>query len=116
MSGKRSTYTPVWKVSVAKLHALKGAGTAEDIDTWTTESMSSVITRLRNYGLIEFCGKTKKREKKWKLTEKGRQYCEGKLIFVHNGPTKKAHFQATWLLSLPPPIYGDASKQMELRF
>jgi len=55
----------------------------------------------KRYGLAELTGRKGQPQRFWILTSKGRAWAEGRLEFVHNGPTAKACFRATWLESLP---------------
>jgi hypothetical protein len=84
-----------WREVVRELHRHNGK-----IESGKVLAREGQYT-AKQYGLIELTGERGQPKRFWILTSKGRAWAEGRLEFVHNGPTAKAQFRATWLESLP---------------
>lgn len=80
-----------------RLYAAGGSSTARALDDGTQPVCHPLMT-LRDLGLAERKGSHN--HGTWYLTEKGVKWCEGKIVFVRDGPYP-AFFKATWLDSLP---------------
>ena len=89
-----------WRMLAHRLYKLGGTAPTRKLDDGTFGVFSGVARIARVYGLIQqLPGRAKNRP--WTLTEKGKLFCEGKIVAVNMASQGGMKFRATWLLSLP---------------
>lgn len=98
-----------WRIAVQALHALGGTATARDI--WVSGRMGggvkSALYKAKAMGLVTspgYCGRD--HAGAWVLTQRGVDFCEGRLAFAPGVPQSTGgrppmRLVCTWLSALP---------------
>lgn len=98
-----------WRLTLRTLGQLGGSATTAQIADVTIDSPRSALHQLMRLGLVEHDPAPKSAPVVWRLTSRGRAWCEGRLEVVPwkgrpTGGRPRQRFVATWLASFPGVI------------
>lgn len=89
-----------WRMTVHRLYSLGGQATLHQLDDGSNAKVYSALYQMLNLGLATHV----KRSELWVITQKGIQFCEGRITYIRNSK-KRIQFVCTWILSLPQGIH-----------
>ena len=98
-----------WRLTLRTLAQLGGRATTDQIADVTIDSPRSALRQLSRLGMVEHDPAPKGTPVLWRITERGRLWCEGRIDIVpmterKTGGRAAMRFAATWLMSLPQGV------------
>ena len=93
-----------WRTVARALHVL-GPSTAAEVELHTGGLFhgGEALYRARELGLVEHDGEWRNQRCEWHLTQRGLDWCEGRLAAVQLRPGGRRWFP-TWLMALPRDV------------
>lgn len=98
-----------WRLAIRTLYTLGGQATTAEIAGVTIDCPKSALRQLIRLQMVEHDPAPKGTPVLWRITERGLQWCEGRIDIVpmterKTGGRSVMRFAATWLMSLPQGV------------